>query len=94
MGRQAIFLPDEKAQDLEGHLDYSKNDDAGSVSKASSSPIKVFVKWALICTLVVLAMTFTLELLEPQSSKARRSLRETTYVHGSLTDGVESCIPS
>lgn len=90
MGRQAIFLSDEKPEDVEGYPDYSKNDDklrpsakyfsVGSETEASASPIRVFVKWALICTLIVLAMTFTLELFEPQSSKARRSLRKTVYV--------------
>lgn len=81
MGRQAIFLSDEKPKDLEGYLDDSKDGLEprhavqshlmASDSRASASPIRVFVKWALICTLAVLAMTFTLELLEPQSSKAR-----------------------
>ncbi|KAF6236964.1 hypothetical protein HO173_004843 [Letharia columbiana] len=80
MGRQAIFLSDEKPEDVEGYPDYSKNDDklrpsakyfsVGSETEASASPIRVFVKWALICTLIVLAMTFTLELFEPQSSKS------------------------
>lgn len=86
MGRQAIFLSDEKSQDLEAYSEYSKNDDEpnlsvmGSESKVSASPIRILVKWALICTLIVLAMTFTLELLKPQSSKARRSLARTMYM--------------
>ena len=90
MGRQAIFLSDEKPQDLEGYSTYPKNDDElkpsgksysmAPGSKASASPIRVFVKRALICTLIVLAMTFTLEFWEPQSSKARPSLRKTMYV--------------
>lgn len=90
MGHQPIFLSDEKPQDLEAYSRYSKNDDElspstqshsmGSDSKVSASPIRVFVKWALICTLIVLAMTFTLELFEPQSTKARRSLGKNMYV--------------
>ncbi len=78
MGQQAIFLSDEKPQDLEGFSDYSK-DGHGFRSSAQSSSMesdpptsacssKVFVKWALICTLIVLAMTLTSELLEPQNS--------------------------
>lgn len=83
----AIFLSDKKPQDLEDHSDHSKNDDESRSSaqsysmepdsKVPVSPIRTCVKWALICTLVVLAMTFTLELFEPQSSKACRSLRKT-----------------
>lgn len=81
MGRQAVFLSDEKLHDLEA---YSHNSEDGQETKPSAqpysmgtelkvaaSPIRSFTKWALICILVVLAMTFTSELLEPQSSKAR-----------------------
>lgn len=84
---QAIFLSDEKTQDLEAYSPYLKNEDdlrpspqfhsMGSDSKASASPIKVFVKWGLICTLIVLAMTFTMELFEPQ---ARQSLGKGMHV--------------
>lgn len=80
---QAIFLSDEKTQDLEAYSPYLKNEDdlrpspqfhsMGSDSKASASPIKVFVKWGLICTLIVLAMTFTMELFEPQSPSSHHS---------------------
>lgn len=90
MGRQATFLSDEKPQDLEGCSGHWKNDNEqrpygqpysmGSDPKTSASRIRPFVKWALICTLIVLTMTFTLELFEPQSSKARRSLRNTMCV--------------
>ena len=90
MGRQAAFLSDKKPQDLEGYSDYSKDgleprpaDQSrlmASDTKASTSPLRVFLKWALICTLTVLAMTFTLELLEPQSSKACQCLRRITLM--------------
>lgn len=86
MGRQTVFLSDEKPQDLEGYSDYSKDGLEprhaeqshlmASDTKASTSPFRVFVKWVLICTLTVLAMTFTLELLEPQSSKACQFSKE------------------
>lgn len=85
MGRQAIFLSDEKAQEFEGSPEYSKNGHEirsykqpylmESGPKASASHIKVAVKLALICTLIFLAITFTSELLEPRSSRARRSTR-------------------
>ena len=90
MGHQAIVLSDEKPHDLEAYLRYSENDDEprpstqshsmGSDSKASASPIRLFVKWALTCTLILLAMTFTLELFEPQSTKACRSLGKNVFV--------------
>lgn len=90
MGRQAIFLSDEKPQDLEGYSDYSKDGlesrpaeqshSNASDSKASASRIKVFVKWALICTLTYLAVAFTSELLKPQSSKARQCLKKITLM--------------
>lgn len=72
MGRQAIFLSDEKDDD--GLRLPVLSCSPGSEPKLSSTPIRVFVKWALIFTLIVLAMTFTSELFEPQGSKARRSL--------------------
>ena len=81
MGQQAIFLSDEKPQDLEAYTDDSKD---GYVPRASAqtssiesnprtlaSPVIAFVKWAFLCTLVVLAMTFTSKLFAPYSSKAR-----------------------
>ena len=81
MGQQAIFLSDDKPQDLEA---YTIDSNHGYLPKASPqssftesnpralpSPVIAFVKWAFICTLVVLAMTFTLNLFEPSSSKAR-----------------------
>lgn len=90
MGRQAVFLSDEKLQDLEAYSDYSKDGlQAGpadqshlmtSDTKASASPIRVLVKWVLICTLTVLAMSFTLELLEPQSGKACQCLKGITLM--------------
>ena len=85
MARQAIFLSDEKSQDLERYSDFSKDSHGREPSpqsfstpcnlRVSSSLFKIFVKWALICTLTVLALTLILNIFEPQSSKVRRTLR-------------------
>ena len=85
MARQAIFVLDEKPQDLEGYSDFSKDSHGRGPPpqspsnpcslRASASLVGVFMKWALICTLTVLALIFILNIFEPQSSKVRRSLR-------------------
>ena len=85
MARQAIFLSDEKSQDLERYSDFPNDSHGREPSPQSSSTpcflrlsvslLKIFVKWALICTLTVLALTLVLNIFEPQSSKVRRSLR-------------------
>ena len=85
MPRQAIFLSDEKPQDLEGYSDFPKDSRGREPSpqspstpcslRVSASLFKKLVKWALICTLTVLALILTLNIFEPQSSKVRRSLR-------------------
>ena len=76
MGQQAIFLSDEE-QDLEGYSDYSNDHghktsvqfpSMGIDSKRSTSPLRLFMKWALICTFIVLAMSFTSELLGSQDA--------------------------
>ena len=81
MGRQAIFLSDEKFQDLECHPNDLKDGLRPSAHTSSvalepaesASSIRSFVKWALICTLTVLAMTFTSELFKNQTPTEHRN---------------------
>lgn len=88
MDRQTIVLSDEKTQDIEAYLYDSKDElrpsthtsSVGYEPAESASPARSFVKWALLCTLMVLAMTFTSELLEHPSSKASPSVRDTVLV--------------
>ena len=75
MAQQAIFLSDDKTQDLEAFTLDSKDAYVPRASAQSSSiepdprtlasPVIAFVKWAFICTIIVLAITFT------SNSKAR-----------------------
>lgn len=84
MDRQTILLSDEKTQDIEAYRNDSKDDlqpsthipSVGYEPVQSTSPARSFVKWALLCTLMVLAMTFTSELLEHPSSKASPSIQK------------------
>lgn len=81
MDRQAVLLSDEKLHDLESYSDDCKDGQETitfvqpcsmrSESKVAASPIGSFAKWVLVCILVFLAMTFTLELLEPHAGRAR-----------------------
>ena len=88
MDRQNIFLSDEKTQDLEGYLNDSKDElrplthisSVASEPAESASSVRTFVKWALLCTLIVLAMTFTSELYENHGSKASPSTTKTVLV--------------
>lgn len=88
MDRQIILLSDEKTQDVEGYLHDTKDElrpsthisSVGYEPAESASPARSFVKWALLCTLMLLAMTFTSELLGHPSSKASPSIRKTVLV--------------
>ena len=88
MGRHNILFSDDNPQDLEDYPHDSKDGLKSSThstsvtshSAGSASPIKLVTKWALICTLLVLAMTFTSELFGSQSSKASRSIGKTMLV--------------
>ena len=86
MGRSAVLLADEKSQDLENYPNYSQEGHELSSSarshsmrsdlEVSASPMRAFVKWALICTVILLAMNFAMNFFEPQNSKACRSLEK------------------
>ena len=84
MDRQNIFLLDEKIQDLEGYPDDSKDGSRLSIHTPSAgfepakkaSPIKLFVKWALIGSLIVLAMIFTSEIFGYQSSTVSSFIKQ------------------
>lgn len=91
MNRQTIVLADAKNQDIEdieGYLHDTKDDlipsthisSAGYGPAESASPARSFVKWALLCTLMILAMTFTSELLERPGIKASPSIKKLVLV--------------
>ena len=98
MDRQAIFLSNEKIQDLEGYPNDAKVGSSPSIPTPSAefvqaekpSPVKLFVRWALIGSLIVLAMTFTSGLLEPRGSKASQLIHQKRYACGSQTTLTES----
>ena len=74
MGRQAIFLSNEKFQDLECYPNGPPTHTSSVAPEPaeSASSIRSFVKWALICTLTVLAMTFISELFRNQTPAEHR----------------------
>ena len=84
MDRQAIFLSDEKMQDLEGYPNDSKNSSklpiyapsAASEPAEKTTPFTLVVKWALIGSLILFVMIF----FERQSSKASSFIRKTMLV--------------
>lgn len=78
MGRPIILFLDDNPQDLEKYPHDSEDglkpsthsSSVASHSAGSPSLVGVFVKWALILTVIVMAPTITSELFGSQSSKA------------------------
>ena len=84
MDRQAIYLSDEKIQDLEGYPNNSKDgskipihaSSAASEPAEKTTPFILVVKWALIGSLILFVMIF----FERQSSKASSFISKTMLV--------------
>ena len=84
MDRQAIFLSDDKIQDLEAYPNDSKDGSklpthappAASKTAEKTTPFNLVVKWALIGSLILFVMIF----FERQSSKASSLIRNTLLV--------------
>ena len=84
MDRQAIFLSDEKIQDLEGYPNHSKDgsklpihaSSAASEPAEKTTPFILVVKWALIGSLILFVMIF----FERRSSKASSFISKTMLV--------------
>ena len=84
MDRQAVFLSDEKIQDLEGYPNDSKDGSkipihapcAASEPAGKRTPFNLVVKWAIIGSLILFVMIF----FERQNNKASSSIRKTMLV--------------